>query len=46
MFCFKAKIIPSVLELAELKMEIAANTKPNKMPATVDNTPAVLKISE
>ncbi|MBL1728860.1 hypothetical protein ELD60_29920, partial [Klebsiella pneumoniae] len=46
LFCFKAKIIPSVLELAELKMEMAANTNPNKMPATVDNTPAVLKISE
>ncbi|EPK3182654.1 hypothetical protein [Enterobacter kobei] len=46
LFCFRAKIIPSVLELAELNIEIAANTKPNKIPATVDNTPAVLKISE
>lgn len=35
-----------MLELAELKMEMAAKTKPNKIPATVDNTPAVLKISE
>ncbi|HHM2157291.1 TPA: hypothetical protein ACRG3Y_005915, partial [Klebsiella pneumoniae] len=43
--CFRANIMPSGLELAELNIEIAARTKPNRMPATVDNTPAVLKMS-
>lgn len=43
--CFKANMMPSGLELAELKIDIAASTKPNRIPATVDNTPAVLKMS-
>ena len=43
--CFKADMIPSGLELAELKIDIAARTNPNRIPATVDNTPAVLNIS-
>lgn len=42
---FNANIIPSGLELAELKIEMAARTKPKRIPATVESTPAVLRIS-
>jgi hypothetical protein len=35
-----------VLALAELKIDIEASTNPKRIPATVDNTPAVVSISE
>ncbi len=42
---FNACIMPSGPELAELNIEMAANTKPKRIPATVERTPAVLSIS-
>lgn len=43
---FNDLIIPSELEPAELKIEIAARTKPNNIPDTVDITLAAPSISE
>ncbi|PPC64155.1 hypothetical protein C1Y41_05825 [Pantoea sp. ICBG 1758] len=42
---FNELTIPLGLEPAELKIEIAANTNPKSIPATVDITPATVRIS-
>ncbi|EKN5919333.1 hypothetical protein DVQ06_08405 [Yersinia enterocolitica] len=45
LFLFNALIAPSLLPSALLKIDIAANTKPKRMPATVDRTPAMVNTS-
>ncbi len=42
---FKAFKTPFELALAALKIEIVASTKPNKIPETVEMTPADVRMS-
>ena len=45
LFCLRALIAPSLSLFALLNIDIAARTKPNRMPDIVESTPAVVSTS-